>query len=77
MLLLLRHVTVYSGALRHGIMGRRFPDEGVAEIQKMSPSTTGYVIVVTNSNWSHEISADQSPSKNCISRLSVVIRAWL
>ena len=25
----------------HGIMGRRFPDGGFAEIQKMSPSTTG------------------------------------
>ena len=25
----------------HGIMGRRFPDGGVAEIQKMSPSTAG------------------------------------
>ena len=25
----------------HGRMGRRFPDGGVAEIQKMSPSTTG------------------------------------
>ena len=25
----------------HGIMGRRFPDGGVAEIQKMSPPTTG------------------------------------
>ena len=24
----------------HGIMGRRFPDEGVAEIQKMSPPST-------------------------------------
>ena len=27
--------------LSHGIMGRRFPDGRVAEIQKMSPSTTG------------------------------------
>ena len=25
----------------HGIMGRRFPEMGVAEIQKMSPLTTG------------------------------------
>ena len=25
----------------HGIMGRRFPDGGLLEIQKMSPSTTG------------------------------------
>ena len=47
---------------------------GVAEIQKMSPSSTGrcYCCHYLSSYWSHEISADQSPSRNCIRRPGVV-----
>ena len=54
--------------------GKEVPRWGVAEIQKMSPSTNGrcYCCHYLSSYWSHEISADQSPSRNCIRRPGVV-----
>ena len=56
--------------------GKEVPRWGVTEIQKMSPSTTGrcYCCHYLSSYWSHEISADQSPSRNCIRRPDLVER---
>ena len=64
--------------------GKEVPRWGVAKIQKMSPSTTGrcYCCHYLSSYWSHEILADQSPSRNCIRRPGVVgktildVRTW-
>ena len=54
--------------------GKEVPRWGVAEIKKMSPSTTGrcYCCHLLSSYWLHELSADQSPSRNCIRRPGVV-----
>ena len=63
----------------HGIMGRRFPDGELLRYRKLVPQQLGDVIIVPKS---HEISADQSPSRNCISRPGMVVgsvfavRAW-
>ena len=45
----------------------------------MSPSTNGrcYCCHYLSSYWSHEISADKSPSRNCISRPGVVVGSVL
>ena len=51
--------------------GKEVPRWGVTEILKMSPSTTGLPY------WSHEISADQSPSRNCICSPVVVELVYL
>ena len=61
-------ISLYTNASSPWNNGKEVPRLGVAEIQKMSPSTTGrcYCCHYLASYWSHQISADQSPSRNYI-----------